>query len=1137
MGNKRQMSKRVLSLLMAVVMVLGTMPMPVFAAEEHVHTYQNGSCTVCSEVEPIPTFTTTDAMVTAIRKAMIQRQPQIQVRLNGASLTTSDASDLFRQATAHTGVPNEGDYIRANMTGYSTAVTTGEDSGGVYSIVTINCSFISDAAMEAEVDAAVEELLNELDLWDASNYEKVKGAYDWITENVAYDFDWDDLAENTNYYQHTTHAALIAQKAVCQGYASLYYRLMLELGVDCRYISGFSTDITGTERHGWNIVYLDGKYYNCDPTWDRSLMGHYRHFLCTPANFAEHERDEEYDTPEFHAQYPMAITPYVQNVTASGKINANLAWVLDGDTGTLTVAGTGAIPSYRFSRAPWYDYRESVQKIVISEGITEVGERAFYWCTNCTEVLLPDSLLAIREYGFDNLRSMQSITLPSKLQTIEFCAFSECVALKSITLPDSVTTVGPSAFSNCPNLTRARLSAGMKTVPSSMFGNDSGLSTVILPEGITYIDDTAFINCGFVSFTLPASVTGLGTAVFSGCTVLSQFIVEEGNPKYKAVDGVLFSADGTHLVCFPSGKYGNYTVPEGTRYIDYGAFRSTQYLYRVYFPSTLTEIGGYAFSYCRNLSAVTFNANIQTIGEDAFRSCTSLRTVNFQNPNVNLVGYTFAGCTSLQSITLPANLREIPNGLFYSCTNLQSITIPRTATRIGSSAFLDCDGLTSVNIPGSVKSIGQQAFDFCNRLETITFEEGVQTLGWISIRNAPRLKKVVIPKSVTKIEHPYSNTDSYMFDGCPNVVLYVECGTYGQQYAVSRGLKYQLSHAVYAASVVPPTCTAQGYTHYRCACSVYDYHANYVPALGHDYTVLTVPSSCTEDGFTRYTCLNCGYTYEDELVPAAHDYGAWYIAAEATCTEEGEKRRDCHNCDHHETMAIPALGHTEVADAAVAPTCTAAGLTAGKHCSVCGEVLVKQDVIPTTGHTEVIDEAVAPTCTATGLTAGKHCSVCGEVLVKQNVVPALGHSYESGSCTVCGAADPDFRIAVEVVGEIDYAVSGSMVTVTHDAACKVGYLVDGVYVKIDATSNPDGSYIFTAPEGVTDVLLVISGDVNGDGKILAADKSRLNAALLKKTTLSAKEIFAADVNDDGKLLAADKSRLNAVLLKKTTLTW
>lgn len=136
-------------------------------------------------------------------------------------------------------------------------VTTGSDAEGVYSIVTLECNFISDAQMEAEVDAAVDALLAELDLWDATNYEKVKGVYDWITENVQYDFPWDDLEEDTTYYKHTTHAALIAKNAVCQGYASLYYRLMLELGVDCRYISGISTDITGTENHpGTSFIWM-----------------------------------------------------------------------------------------------------------------------------------------------------------------------------------------------------------------------------------------------------------------------------------------------------------------------------------------------------------------------------------------------------------------------------------------------------------------------------------------------------------------------------------------------------------------------------------------------------------------------------------------------------------------------------------------------------------------------------------------------------------------------------------------------------------------------------------------------------------------------------------------------------------------
>ena len=133
--------------------------------------------------------------------------------------------------------------------------------------------------------------------------------------------------------------------------------------------------------------------------------------------------------------------------------------------------------------------------------------------------------------------------------------------------------------------------------------------------------------------------------------------------------------------------------------------------------------------------------------------------------------------------------------------------------------------------------------------------------------------------------------------------------------------------------------------------------------------------------YTFLTSLGAGeyviieFIYEEACV---HDW------QNATC----EKPATCSLCGATDGEA---LGHTEVIDAAVAPNCTETGLTEGKHCSVCEDVLVAQTVVDALGHTEVTDAAVAATCTETGLTEGKHCSVCDAVLVAQEVVPTIAH--------------------------------------------------------------------------------------------------------------------------------------------------
>ena len=324
-----KMARRITALVLAVLMLAGSGMTHAHAVQlrnsqfktsyvnplyENILTEENltspshqSSHTAASSEED--TYYTPHAAAEQIRQQLVGRQETITVNVyleqfEGTQTAFDELClDLASDAMQHTGVPTEGDYLLWQFGGYNAGANYAQSSEGLHLLrITFTFTYYTDAAQEAELDAAVAELLAELDVNEEDSYTKLKAIYDYICANVEYD---NDNANNQNYkLQYTAYAALIDGTAVCQGYSLLLYRLALELGVDCRLISG-----DGGGPHAWNIAEIDGYYYNMDPTWDAGKDS-YSYFLRSPENFSGHTRDAEYDTAAFHSAYPMAQSDF-----------------------------------------------------------------------------------------------------------------------------------------------------------------------------------------------------------------------------------------------------------------------------------------------------------------------------------------------------------------------------------------------------------------------------------------------------------------------------------------------------------------------------------------------------------------------------------------------------------------------------------------------------------------------------------------------------------------------------------------------------------------------------------------------------------------------------------------------------------
>ncbi len=471
----------------------------------------------------------------------------------------------------------------------------------------------------------------------------------------------------------------------------------------------------------------------------------------------------------------------------SDKCGDNLTWQFDETSKILTISGSGDMWDYGYyergyqKNAPWDG--SLLESVSLPDGLTKIGDDAFYKATNLKSISIPYSVTSIGDFAFSGATNLEIASIPYGVKSIGSHAFSS-TNLKTLSIPDSVEIIGNGAFSGikiksvslpktlvnisdyifygCEELTSIVIPRNVKMIGYRAFGNCKALKSVLIPEGVEIIGDEAFERCSRLDeVDIPGSVKSIGNGAFSGCYSLNSVVIPTS---------ITSIGNNVFKNCF---ALKNVVIPTSVTSIGDYAFEGCESLNNVVIPPSVSSIGNNAFMYCRALKNITIPKMLPYVGYQVFDYTPWLDAQKAENiiigdgilikhnskkknvtiPNgVKCISGAFYGNEYLQSVIIPESVTCIGDGAFYRCSNLTNINLPLNLEKICDYAFWCCGKLSNLSFPDSLTFIGHFAFEYCEKLSSLTFPDSLASIGLGAYANCTSLTDVVMGKGLLTLQ-------------------------------------------------------------------------------------------------------------------------------------------------------------------------------------------------------------------------------------------------------------------------------------------------------------------------------------------------------------------------------------------------